>query len=78
MFYESGVFECESCGKKYEDINHGVAAVGYGTENGQDFWLLRNSWGSGWGNHGYIKLARHSGKGRGHCGITLMASYPVV
>jgi len=49
------------------DLDHGVAAVGYGTENGQEYVLIRNSWGPGWGDSGYIKLA--SAEGKGTCGV---------
>jgi len=45
--------------------NHSVLVVGYGTEGGQDYWLIKNSWGSDWGEEGYIKLK----KGTGHCGV---------
>jgi hypothetical protein len=57
-------------------LNHGVSIVGYGTENGKDFWLVRNSWGAGWGSKGYIKVARSAGQGTGTCGIAIYASYP--
>jgi C1A family cysteine protease len=70
QFYNSGVFDGD-CGT---NLDHGVVAVGYGTENGKDFWLVRNSWGSSWGDGGYIKLAR----GKNQCGIALQPSYPVV
>jgi pheromone shutdown protein TraB len=46
-------------------LNHVVAVVGYGHENGLDYWLVKNSWGSRWGDEGYIKVKR----GTGHCGI---------
>jgi len=46
-------------------VNHAVAVVGYGSENGQDYWLIKNSWGSWWGSNGYIKVAR----GSNACGI---------
>ena len=54
------------CSKNdWSSVNHAVAVVGYGTENGQDYWLIKNSWGDWWGSNGYIKVAR----GSNACGI---------
>ncbi|KAL2926204.1 putative cysteine protease RD21B [Bienertia sinuspersici] len=74
QFYQSGVFT-GSCGA---DLDHGVAAVGYGTdENGKDFWIVRNSWGAEWGENGYIRMERNvKNLKTGKCGIAVEASYP--
>ena len=56
--YESGIFN--GCNQVNPDLNHGVVLVGYGTENGQDYWLVRNSWNANFGEAGYIRVARTS------------------
>ncbi|RZB45739.1 Peptidase C1 and/or Inhibitor I29 domain containing protein [Asbolus verrucosus] len=70
--YKSGVYYSSTCSST--SLNHAVVIVGYGNENGQDYWLVKNSWGSGWGQNGYIKMARNRGN---NCGIATFASYPV-
>jgi len=77
QFYKSGVYDNESCGIK---IDHGVAAVGYGTDTeGVDYWLIKNSWGQKWGEEGYIRMSVHSTNGDlGQCGIQSKASYPIL
>uniref|UniRef100_A0ACD6AHH6 Uncharacterized protein n=1 Tax=Avena sativa TaxID=4498 RepID=A0ACD6AHH6_AVESA len=60
------------------DLNHAMTIVGYGTdEHGTKYWLMKNSWGSGWGDNGYLKIARDVVSNTGLCGLTLQASYPV-
>lgn len=49
-------------------IDHAVVAVGYGTENGTDYFIIRNSWSSGWGESGFIRLEATDG-GLGTCGM---------
>ncbi|CAN1197387.1 Probable cysteine protease RD21B [Linum perenne] len=73
QLYQSGVFTGQ-CGTQ---LDHGVVAVGYGTENGVDYWIVRNSWGPAWGEKGYIKMERNVAKTKtGKCGIAMQASYP--
>merc|ERR1712087_598010 len=62
------------CGSQ---LDHGVLAVGYGVEDGTKYWKVKNSWGSSWGDSGYLKIERGAG-GSGECGILMSASYPVV
>lgn len=74
QFYSGGVFNSKSCG---QNLDHGVTAVGYGTENGKDYYLVKNSWGAAWGDKGFIKIARTKGdKSGGICGIEINPSQP--
>ncbi|XP_071693085.1 cysteine proteinase COT44-like [Rutidosis leptorrhynchoides] len=74
QLYSSGVFT-GSCGT---ELDHGVVVVGYGSEHGKDYWIVRNSWGTNWGEDGYFRMERNVvGTPAGKCGITMMASYPV-
>ncbi|XP_063532982.1 procathepsin L-like [Cydia strobilella] len=54
--YAKGILEPDQCkGKK---VDHGVVLVGYGEENGKQYWLIKNSWGTVWGEKGYVRLRR--------------------
>ncbi|PIN18825.1 Cysteine proteinase Cathepsin L [Handroanthus impetiginosus] len=73
QFYSSGVFTGE-CGT---ELDHGVAAVGYGkTSDGTKYWLVKNSWGTDWGEDGYIRMQKDIDAAEGLCGIAMEASYP--
>ena len=75
QFYSSGVLDSTSCGTT---LDHGVLAVGYGEENGQEYWIVKNSWGSDWGEDGYVRIARSDSTDTdGICGIALDASFIV-
>lgn len=68
QLYKGGVWYENECS---EMVNHSILLVGYGTENGHDFWLLKNSWGKDWGENGFIKYARN--KHDNYCGFTKYA-----
>ena len=71
--YRSGVWSQPDC--RQHQLSHAVLAVGYGTTSeGQDYWIIKNSWGPGWGDHGYIKMAK---TGNNMCGIATRASYAI-
>ena len=76
QFYKSGVITSPDCGT---NVDHGVLIVGYGTEDGHDYWLIKNSWGPDWGDKGYVKIGRSdSNNDIGICGIASEVSFPVV
>ncbi|KAK2642415.1 hypothetical protein Ddye_024178 [Dipteronia dyeriana] len=73
QFYSTGVFTGD-CGTY---LDHAVTAIGYGTNtDGTKYWLIKNSWGTGWGENGYMKIQRETKASEGLCGIAMMASYP--
>lgn len=75
MFYRGGIISSSACGT---GLNHAVTLIGYGRENGVDYWLVKNSWGTNWGENGYFRVKRDMTNGPGICGILGMSSYGVI
>jgi C1A family cysteine protease len=76
QLYNGGIIDSNKCGT---DLDHAVFLIGYGTENGTDYWLLRNSWSESWGDNGTFKILRtNSTNDAGICGIAMMASFSIV
>lgn len=74
--YSSGILTSTTCGTT---LDHGVLIVGYGEENGQKYWLVKNSWGTTWGDDGYVKIARNESENDGGvCGIGMEASFVTI
>ncbi|KAM9309962.1 uncharacterized protein KZ484_025887 [Pholidichthys leucotaenia] len=71
-FYKGGVYDDPSCN---QEVNHAVLLVGYGTEGGKDYWLVKNSWGTEWGENGYVRMVRNKGD---QCGIASYGCYPII
>ena len=69
-YYRGGVLRVADCGNS---PTHAVLLVGYGTDAERgDFWILKNSWGTGWGEQGYFRMVR----GQNMCGVADWASFP--
>lgn len=70
--YKSGIYQNATCPNGPLDVNHDVVAVGYGTEGGLDYWIIKNSWSAQWGDKGFFKIQR----GVNMCGVQNCGSYP--
>ena len=72
-WYKGGVFNSSLCSSS--QLNHAVIVVGYGSENGRDYWIIKNSWGTWGGEDGYVKIARNENN---MCGVATIGSFPIV
>ena len=75
QYYKSGIISGTACGT---NLDHAVLIVGYGTSSGVGYWIVKNSWGTSWGELGYFRVAQTTATGPGVCGIMSMPSYPTV
>ncbi|KAH7332465.1 hypothetical protein KP509_20G088800 [Ceratopteris richardii] len=76
QFYSGGIFT-GGCGT---DLDHAMLIVGYGSDAQIDYWIVKNSWGTNWGEKGYIRMQRGGGVKKmaaGLCGINMLASFPI-
>merc|ERR1711972_363658 len=73
--YTGGVLTSSACGS---NLDHGVLAVGYGSDDGHKYWKVKNSWGASWGESGYIRLAKGASSTGGECGIRMGAVFPTL
>lgn len=73
QLYKSGIFN----GKCGTQLDHDLIIVGYGEASGQKYWIIRNSWGTAWGEAGYMRILRGGAQKMGTCGLAIMPSYPL-
>ena len=81
MHYVGGIYSNPNCSSSAATVNHAVLAVGWGEENGVEYWIVKNSWSADWGgNNCYLNLLENGyfriEKGKNMCGIATCASYP--
>lgn len=73
QLYSSGIYDESSCSSY--SLDHGVGCVGYGSENGTAYWIVRNSWGTSWGEQGYIRMRKDHNNQCGVATMSLVAKY---
>jgi len=74
QMYSGGVYTSSTCSST--SLNHAVLAVGYDTDSsGQDYWIVKNSWGTGWGDSGFILMRRNYNN---MCGVAATPAYPIL
>jgi C1A family cysteine protease len=73
--YNSGIISSSACGTS---VDHAVLLVGYGSTGSQNYWIVKNSWSSQWGENGYFRILDNGQSGPGICGMLSMSSYPKI
>ncbi|XP_072884398.1 digestive cysteine proteinase 2-like [Hemitrygon akajei] len=71
LFYSNGVYYEPQCKNQLDDLDHAVLAVGYGKLDGEEYWLIKNSWSTYWGNSGYVLMSMKEN----NCGVATDATY---
>jgi len=69
--YQGGVINSDACGRS---LDHAITAIGWGSDDKQDYYIVRNSWGAEWGDAGYLKIAA----GGDYCGIENISVFPTI
>jgi len=72
--YDSGIADPKNCKSTLDSLDHQILIVGYGTEGDKDYWIIKNSWNTDWGEDGYYRLIR----GKNQCGICSDVTHSVV
>ena len=78
--YSGGVYSDSRCGNTKDALDHAVLLIGYGVAQSaqgaaEEYWLVKNSWGTGWGEEGFFRIARNKND---MCGLAIDASFPIV
>ncbi|GLD95859.1 hypothetical protein PINS_up004537 [Pythium insidiosum] len=77
--YGGGIYDARDCKSDGKEVNHAVVVVGFGeTERGEKYWIIRNTWGSMWGENGYMRITRGNDREQPHgpCNLYLFPTYP--
>ena len=74
MYYSTGIYN----GDCTPEVNHGMTGIGYGVQNGTQYVIVRNSWGTSWGEQGYVRIILDAASTGGKCQVYAWPSYPII